>query len=503
MSKTVSSWNFMRIFARVAVPRSCCIWRYSFRGVALGTVRVSTANRIASDIMSRRMMMLGGAALTYTSAGWLDLLWQNGATAQALVTFLLLVAGTGLALFAMRSDITLDQVPQPDRRARLLVRALLATLVISSMVTAALAVTLFFSAYDSRIYDSDAAAFNHYNAELVLRGQNPYMSDNAFWDALRQFPDAGATPLRAGRYAGSTYGPSLSQIVSDIRYELAHPKARGPEYAAVSLHSYPALAFLVYVPGVWAGLPTTFYISLMFLVMFFLAAGWGAPRAGQPAIWLLLLASSLVVFWTLRGSFEVIALLPALLAWRLLDRRWLSPVLLGFACAAKQIIWPLVPLYTILVWKREGPRAALWRLVPTLGAFLAPNLPFIVASPGAWASSMLLPVTLPIFPSGVGLVGLARGGVLPLLPPSVYALLEVAALVALGIWLARTNATLPHEFVLILGLLPFALSWHSLFTYFMCVPALAVAGCIPLLSTDTRAARAPLVTAPPVPDIQW
>lgn len=445
------------------------------------------------------LLWLGSGTLAYTGAGWLDLLaGEDGGPFAALGIFLLLVGGTLLLLRPLmlpRTGLSVD-----GRGTRTAWRVLLAALTLCALLTLGIAISLFPSAGDTRIYDSDAAAFNHYNAALVLHEKNPYTSDHAFWDALRQFPSAGATPLRAGRYAGSTYGPSLKQVVADTQYELAHPGARGPEYDPASLHSYPALAFLIYVPGVWAGLPTTFYTGLVLLVVFFVAAGWGTPRDTRPAIWLLLAASSLVVFWTLRGSFEVIALLPALMAWRWLDRRWLSPLLLGLGCAVKQLIWPLVPLYAIVVWRREGRRAALVRLAVALGAFLVPNLSFLVASPAAWAKSMLLPVTLPIFPSGVGLVGLARGGLLPLWPPVVYALLTLVTLAALGIWLARTPRAFRPEMALILGLLPLALSWHSLFTYFMCIPALAVAGVIPLLRHDLHSERAMAVADPPSAD---
>ena len=440
---------------------------------------------------------LASGTLAYTAAGWLDLVvGEDGRPLVALGIFLLLAVGTLLLLRAMIMPEPAERVS--GRGARGARRAMLAGLALCALLTLGVAIGLFASAGDTRIYDSDAAAFNHYNAGLVLRGENPYTADGSFWDALRQFPSVGATPLRAGRYAASTFGPSLTQVVADTRYEQAHPQARGPEYDAASLHSYPALAFLVYVPGVWAGLPTTFYTSLAFLAAFFVAAGWGAPRHIRPAVWLLLPASTLVVFWTLRGSFEVIALLPALLAWRWLDRRWLSPALLGLACAVKQLIWPLVPLYAILVWRRDGARAALARLAVTLGAFLMPNLPFLVASPAAWAQSMLLPITLPIFPSGVGLVGLARAGVLPLWPPVVYTLLELAALAALGGWLARTKRLPQPEVALILGLLPLALSWHSLFTYFMCIPALALTGMIAQSRHDPDPERAAALVVPAV-----
>jgi uncharacterized membrane protein len=440
---------------------------------------------------------LAGGTLAYTAAGWLDLFaGGDGNALTALCTVALLVGGTLLLLRAMLSPH--DAPALSERPAQRPIRpALFAALALCTLITLAVVANLITSAGDATIYDSDAAAFNQFNAALVLNGRNPYTADAAFWDALKQFPSVGATPLRAGRYANSTYGPSLKQVVADTQFEQTHPQARGPEYNTASLHSYPALAFLVYVPGVWAGLPTTFFTSLLFLLAFFLAAGWGAARELRPTLWLLFPASSLLVFWTLRGSFEVVALLPALLAWRLLDRRWLSPILLGLACAVKQLIWPLVPLYLILIWKREGPKAALTRFAVTLGAFLIPNLPFILASPGAWARSMLLPVTLPIFPSGVGLVGLARGGILPLLPPAAYALLELAALVALAFWLARTQRTFPPEVVLILGLLPFALSWHSLFTYFMAIPVLAVAGTVSAHRRHTAQPSTTEASSPP------
>jgi hypothetical protein len=176
-----------------------------------------------------------------------------------------------------------------------------------------------------------------------------------------------APPLRAGRYADSL--ATLPQLVRDVQAEIADPRLRGPELDPASMHSYPALAFLVYVPGVWAGLPTTMLTSLLLLVAFLLAAVWGAPRALWMPVAMLLLADSLLVILTLRGSFDLIALLPALVAWRLLERRRLSPLLLGIACAIKQLVWPLVPFYVVIVWRKEGARAALARLPFVLAGF--------------------------------------------------------------------------------------------------------------------------------------
>jgi uncharacterized membrane protein len=158
------------------------------------------------------------------------------------------------------------------------------------------------------------------------------------------------------------------------------------------------------------------------------------------------------------------------------------------ACAVKQIVWPLVPFYAIIVWRREGSRAACERIVVALAAFLVPNLPFALASPRGWASSMMLPMSLPIFPSGVGLVALARAGLFPLFPPAVFTSLELAALVGLLVWFARHRGTRP-EVALVVGLLPFLVAWHSAAAYFVVIPALAVYASLSLLRCDVAPAE--------------
>lgn len=334
-------------------------------------------------------------------------------------------------------------------------------------------------------YSSDAAAFNHFNAQLVLEDVNPYTAGNRFWHAIAEFPYAGATPLDLGRYAGSRYqpyGPSLTQIVSDVQQELANPALRGPEYDPATLHSYPALAFLVYVPNVLAGWPSTAPTGVVFLLLFGLATVWGAPRMLWPYLILALLANQFLVLGALRGEFEAVAYLMAICAWRLRDRGPVtSPVLLGLSAAVKQIVWPLLPLYVIIEWRRLGMRAALTRLAIAVAAFLAPNLPFILSSPSSWASSMLLPVTLPLFPSGIGLVELTHGGLMPLWPAAVYTAAELAALLAVYLWFARSRIPLRPELAPLLALLPYLLAWRSLLAYFLVLPLLAIYASLPLL----------------------
>jgi hypothetical protein len=475
-----------------------------------------------------RYTLLGFGILAFTLSNWLAFAVQDGANPLATLVMLgLLALGLALILTAVvarsappagdghvadppastGADVVRGKVaawprvfalalpgassdPPPGGFAkfrRLGALALSVLLVLSTCLTCLLAAYLLIASSGSpRSYDSDAAAFNHYNAELVLQGENPYTADARFWDALRRFPSTGATPLRAGRYAASQFGPTLPQLVRDVQAEIADPSLRGPELDPASMHSYPALAFLIYVPGVWAGLPTTMLTSLLLLVAFLLAAVWGAARALWIPVVVLLLADSLLVILTLRGSFDLIALLPALVAWRLLERRWLSPLLLGIACAVKQLVWPLVPFYVVIVWRREGVRAALARLPFILAGFLAPNLPFLLTSPRVWATSLLLPVTLPIFPSGTGVVALARSGLMPLLPPAAYALATLLALAALLMWFARARTMPPPDAALIVALLPYLLAWHSLMAYVVAIPALAIFACL-RLDVATRA----------------
>jgi len=468
----------------------------------------------ALTLAAPRLLPLAGGTLLMSLAAWVyELTSQRDNPLAAGFVPLAFAAAVALLLRAGRAQparhtlahYTLTSARRPfvvrlasRLIARLAAPTIIAAILLSALATLALAGALSLSAAGSpRLYNSDAAAFNHYNADLVRNGVNPYTSDDRFWDAVARFPDAGATPLRLGRYAGERLGPSLETVVRDVRAELANPTLRGPEYASASLHSYPALAFLVYLPGDWAGLPTTFLTSLIFLIAFFAVVLWSVPARLRPALAVVLLANTFLVVYTLRGSFEVIALLPALLAWRGLERLEkpgidgpgargggargggargapLQAGWLGLACAVKQTAWPLAPLYAIIVWRRHGARAALAHLGIAAGAFLLPNLPFIIASPGAWAASLALPLTLPIFPSGMGLVALGRAGVLPLLAPAAYAALELLALAAVALWYATARTLPPSALALLLGLLPFALAWHSLFAYVIALPALAV-----------------------------
>ncbi len=436
-----------------------------------------------SRTVSPRIVLLAVGTVALALSNWTAS--SSGDPRQpfgTLLTALFLFGGFGALLVALLIPAPWRPAMVATRRWRAASLLTLAALALSVVVSLSLAGVILFSGPPT--YNSDAAAFNHYNAQLVAHGVNPYTADGQFWSAIRQFPDVGATPLHRGLYARSVYGPDLAQVVLDVRAELADPSQRGPEFSPASLHSYPALAFLIDLPAVWLELPSMGYTLLLFAIGLLLVAGWDAPRGQRLLIWLLLLANQFLLVSALRGSFEAAALLPALLAWRFLDRRWLSPILLGLACAVKQIVWPLAVLYAVIIWRRDGPRAAFERMGVATSSFLVPNLPFIIAAPRAWATSMLLPMTLPIFPGGVGLIAFPRAGLLPLWPSFVYAGLEALTLAMLVLWFARAKTPPRPEIALVVGLLPFLFAWHSLGAYFLVVPTLAVYASIPLLRAD-------------------
>jgi hypothetical protein len=428
--------------------------------------------------LSPRLTLVTAGTLLQTISliGWMSA--PTGSSGPTLapwpLTFL-----AAVVCFVVTLEAPAAEPERAERKRGLVATARSTVLLIAVAISASLSVwaaadVIVTQGADPAAYVSDAAAFNHFDAQLVLSGRNPYTADDAFWSALRQFPTSAATPLRRGQFAADIWPPDAQSLRTAVRAQIADPTLRDGSFAPESLHSYPALSFLLYVPGVWAGLPSTLPISLLGLCGLLLTVGLGLPAGSRVLGWGLLLANAPALLLTMRGSFEAFAILPLVLAWQFMPRRWLSPALVGFGCAVKQVVWPLAPLYLIVCARRYGWREAVRRGGIALAAFAAPNLPFIVLSPAAWARSMLLPLSLPLFPDGIGLVGLAQVGVMPLLPQWLYAALELVALGGVALWLAKRRRALPPEVALPLGLLVLALAWRSLLAYFVWLPALVL-----------------------------
>lgn len=324
---------------------------------------------------------------------------------------------------------------------------------------------------------TDVTWFIYINAELVLAGHNPYTSDNVFWTSIQAFPQVLGTPMRRGAFGtGYEYPhPRLEQSV-ELR-QITDPAARQGEFDPRTLHSYPALSFLLYLPFAWSGpkwmlLPNV--IVYLALLVWLVAR---APRALRAWVLLAALTDASILIYSLSFDTEVMCAAALLAAWHWRSHRWLSPLLVGLGCAFKQYVWFFAPFFLVARWRTEGWRAATRDAVVMLGAFLLPNLPFIVASPHAWLTSMFLPMSDPMFPMGMGLIALSIGHVLPWLPPHLYTVLEMLALALALVAYARWQ-TLLGPAMLVLALVPLYFAFRSSPNYFAFAPWLALYGAI-------------------------
>lgn len=291
-------------------------------------------------------------------------------------------------------------------------------------------------------YHVDAVASSHYAAELLLAGKDPYVAFRMD-DALARFglPAGLATHLEDG--------------------------------SVLQAHVYPAGGFLLAAPFVALGLRDIrwVYLAEVLLLTLLVAARWRLP-------WRALVAALVVGNVVLTRQYVLAGVDPTwalgvALAWLFLERRLLSPLALGLACASRQPAWFVVPFYLLLVWRSAGIREAARRGVLAALAFAVPNLPFLIDAPGAWASSVFAPLVLPLEPYGVGIVQLGIVGPLPLLPRAAYAALSAVALAGLLALLWWRRRDVPS------GALTFPLAalfaaWRSLQNYFVFLPVFAI-----------------------------
>ena len=223
------------------------------------------------------------------------------------------------------------------------------------------------------------------------------------------------------------------------------------------------------MPAVALGLPSIALPQIALFLALIAALVWATPPPYRAAVALLVLATADGARQVAGSDFEIWPLALVGFAWLARDRRWLAAVLLGLACATKQTAWLAAPFYLVWVWRTAGPVVTGERVGIAAGTFLLVNVPWIVASPGAWLSSLLLPVSLPLLPDGSGLVGLSLAGALPLLPSWAYGLLELAGFaLALG-WYWRAARQMPYA-GLVLPLAPLLLAWRSSERYFVLLP---------------------------------
>ena len=330
---------------------------------------------------------------------------------------------------------------------------------------------LFVSAAQS--YWNDVISFTAANAQAVLHGRNPYTDDANFLPTLLRYPAALPTPIQ-GPIFGSGYAyPLQSHVFAIAQAYRRDPVAYAAAFDPATLHSYPALSFLLVVPLVALGL-NILWLHLLAYAGLFLWLVTLAPRVQRGWVALTAAAALTIPLNTLMIDTEVVCLVFLLVAWHTREQQgWISALALGLGCAFKQYCWLFAPFLLLDTLRRDGWREALTRGGLAAGAFLAPNLPFLLLSPHAWLTSVLLPVSAPLFPQGMGVVTLALGHLLPGWPLRAYLVAEALAFVG-ALWLfARYHGAL-REAGLLLALLPLAFAFRSPANYFAILPWLAL-----------------------------
>jgi hypothetical protein len=345
-------------------------------------------------------------------------------------------------------------------------------LILGTFVTFTGTLSLALQPTASQVYHNDVLSFTHINAELVLSGRNPYTTDSAFRVALERYPLALPSPLRGGILGTGYEPPSLNEIDMLRKLYIASPQATRGALDPRTLHSYPALSFLLYVPFLWAGLPNILLLNLLICVGVLVWIAWQAPSAWRLAA-LFAAGTGFCIVYSLPVDTEIACIALLLAAWHLRERKWLAPVLLGLACAFKQYSWLFIPFIILEIWLTQGGRAALRWLGVVLAVFLLPNLPFIIMSPAAWLKSLFLPVSEPLFPQGIGIMTLSLGHLLPFGPPELYSTLEVLAFGGLLLLQLRYHRQL-GDAVLLLAVVPLFFAFRSPPNYFAFVPWLAL-----------------------------
>jgi uncharacterized membrane protein len=292
-------------------------------------------------------------------------------------------------------------------------------------VLVALALWSYFQVFQAPDYGTDEIAFDQYAAQLALHGIDPYLRSMAAAFPLFHVSPNGYTFLLSGQ--------------------------------PVTTLSYPALSFEAYLPLLALGLSTQAAVwidvaawALGGVILFAVLP----PRLGP----LVAAVISLDVYigYAVGGVTDFLfvpLLVGAAVRWDQFPtaRRfaaWRGPVLLGLAMAVKQTPWLVVPFVVASIvaesrhrsgW-RQASRDGLRYLGIALGAFLVPNLPYLLRSPGAWLHGVVTPLTGQTVPAGQGLISLSLS--LPIGGGSLHDY-TVAAMLVLVALLACYVATYP------------------------------------------------------------
>jgi len=326
---------------------------------------------------------------------------------------------------------------------------------------------------DATPYHNDAIALSECAARLYLGGRDPYTDLDVYTCYARLGIGADrTTPLRQGLFAGDSAYPTDAEL-DTVWATRSHASQSQVEFE--SKPSYPALSFVLIAPWVALGWDTNvLYVLCLVAAMALILLR--SPSGLRPFVLTGLLGAASLAAFTVGGSADLLYALPLAAVWLWRERRW-SGLLLGVACATKQLAWFFAPFYLVAVLARQGRVVALRRATEAAAVFAIANLPFILGDPQAWLAGVTAPIADPMFPRGAGAIFLALNGVLPLWPPRAYAALEVGAFAACLALAWRTRGSSP-ELGAVLALLPLFFAYRSLFSYFFLLPLFAFAALV-------------------------
>jgi hypothetical protein len=293
-------------------------------------------------------------------------------------------------------------------------------------------------------YHADTVAVEHRAAEILLAGEDPYVAID-IPEALRRF---GLDPALATNFEDG----------SELR-----------------TFNYPALSFLVPAPFIALGASDIRFVYLGEIVVLVLVLVRHVGVPWRPLVTAAVVGNAVIMRQSVLAGVDPLWAVLVTFAFVFFARRNGSPALLGLACAARQPAWFFVPFYLAAAWRRDGGRAALRRTSIVALVGLIPNVPFLVAAPGAFIGGVLDPIFAPLEPYGVGLVLFSMDGVLPLLPRGAYGALSAAAF-AMLLWLVWRRWPMLSRGAPVFPSVILWFAWRSLQNYFAFAGVLAMVG---------------------------
>lgn len=333
---------------------------------------------------------------------------------------------------------------------------------------------------------NDGTALGQQSAENLLQGKNPYASSNVVTAMIKYHGSYDrVTPLRLGPFEDSFPYPSQEELRLVWDRGVLQPEIPPPEIE--SQVCYPAGSFLLPAPFIAAGVTDIRIIYVIFVVAGLAYAIWRIP-AGKRWLFLAFAIVSLELWNSLSDGETGSIVFPLLLiAWISIGKNnWLSAIAMGLAVSTKQTAWFFLPFYLILLWRTSGTRSLLRTCTVVVSVFVLLNAYFFALDPALWATSVLSPVTEPMFPLGVGLVSLVMGSGIDIRSSLPFSLMEAVAMVGCILWYFRYSRHYPYAGPL-LAVLPLFFAWRSLWSYFFYVQLITLA-CL-LVKTDFGAGQ--------------